>query len=115
MIFVLVFLTVSAMLLIGNLALGVLEKKSVQLAYNILFLIILAGLALAGLAYGMETTFLNVISINPFSLFFILIFSMGMLLVNLLAYSYSDNYGDFHSLRRREQWQVRAMILLSRP
>ena len=95
MIFVLVFLTVSAMLLIGNLALGVLEKKSVQLAYNILFLIILAGLALAGLAYGMETTFLNVISINPFSLFFILIFSMGMLLVNLLAYSYSDNYGDF--------------------
>jgi NADH-quinone oxidoreductase subunit N len=95
MIFVLIFLAVSVILLIGNLALGILEKKRIQLAYNIAVLAILVLLSLAGLAYGIETTFLNVVSVNPFSLFFIAIFSMGMLLVNLLAYAYSDNYGDF--------------------
>ena len=95
MIFILAFFAISAVLLVGNLLLRIFDRKLMQFCYNAVLITIIGILALSGLYYNLQGTFFNVISVNPFSLFFIVIFTFGMLLVNIVAYSYSDNYGDF--------------------
>lgn len=95
MIFILAFFAISAILLVGNLMLRIFEKRSLQLCYNAALLAAIGILALSGLYYNLQGTFFNVISVNPFSLFLIAMFSFGMFLVNIIAYPYSDNYGDF--------------------
>lgn len=89
------FLAASALLLLGNLALRIYGGKRHQFSYNIALLAILIVITLAEMQTTPAHTLFGVLSVNPFSLFFMLVFTAGMLAVNLLAYPYSEHYGDF--------------------
>ncbi len=92
-----VFFAVLALLLFGNLIIKAAGKKRAQLIWNIIFL---AAMAIsAGIEMQLPShDYFNVVSFNPFSLFFLIIFTLGMLLINLLAFAFSEDYGDFAML-----------------
>ena len=87
------FVSLLAILLAGN-ALYVLARKNrLQIWFNV---VVLSLICVA--AYGMgETTatYLGLVQANPFSSFFILVFTLGVLLVNVLAHAHSGDYRDF--------------------
>ncbi len=97
-------------LLLGNMIFRILGNKKQQFAFSAILLLIL----IARIAIEMQTipthTISTLITINPFSLFFMLIFAVGMFLVNLLAYAYSGHYGDFALL---SGFALSGMFLLS--
>ncbi len=88
-----IFGLVVAILVAGNLLLRIFGKKKHQLAFNIvMLLIIFARVSTLGDAYG---TYLNAVSVNPFSIFMFALFTSAMLLLNLLAYARARGYGNF--------------------
>ncbi len=95
MILAYVFISITAIMLFFNLALNVAKRRFLQLAANAALLSILSILAAYMLYSGYIYTAAGTISFNPFSLFFILIFTLGILLVNALAYGHSEDYGSF--------------------
>jgi NADH-quinone oxidoreductase subunit N len=95
MILAYVFISITAIMLFFNLALNVAKRRSLQLAANAALLSILSMLAAYMLYSGYIYTAAGTISFNPFSLFFILVFTLGILLVNVLAYGHSEDYGSF--------------------
>lgn len=93
-----VFALLCALLVLGNLAVRLLGRKKAQLAVNIIAMgLIGIVLGYTGVAYGNFTEF-HLVSINPYGLFFSILFTASMLLVNILAFEYSRNYGDFSVL-----------------
>ncbi len=82
-------------LIFGNLALSTSSYKKAFLAFNVLMLLTLAGADGYLLYTNTISSSLNLISINPFSLFFMLIFTVGVLLVDILAFQNLENYGNF--------------------
>ncbi len=81
-------------LLIGeNIWLRVVGIKRLQLEFNsvVLLLLVLDTFFLM----GANNTYAGFLSINAFSTFFILLFTSGMFLLNLIAYSRSRDYQDF--------------------
>lgn len=93
--FTYVILGIGAVMLLGNLLLRLANSKKVQFAFNFMLLSMLA-LGFGYLLYsGTNEVFLNTFLINPFSLLFGILFTFSMILVNVLAFSYSDNYSDF--------------------
>ncbi len=66
-----------------------------QLYFNIAALSLLIITIVALLTSGYSGVLLNTFSFNGFSLFFALIFTAGLLLINLISFSFSENYQDF--------------------
>ena len=75
-----------------------LSNKRAALAFNIVFLLMLAGTSIEIYISGISSSYYNLISVSPFSAFFAMLFSAGMLLVSLIAYSYSKDYLEFSIL-----------------
>ncbi len=88
--------TVLAILALGNIILKVYGNKRALLAFNIIVLAVL--LARAWLFGGSPGTYFNLLSSNPFSLFFIMLFTASMILLNLVAYARSKDYENFAML-----------------
>ncbi|MDE1768450.1 MAG: hypothetical protein KGH64_05405 [Candidatus Micrarchaeota archaeon] len=93
-----ILIALALVMTLGSILIRLLNKKTLLFAFNCLMLILL----LAGFAYfyysGIGTPpelIVNTFAINPFSIFFGAMFTAGMLLVNMLAEKYSENYGDF--------------------
>ena len=80
---------------IFNLTFRLLNDKKGQFAVNIIFL----GLLMVSAGYLMITGYngvvANIFSINPFSTFLFVLFTAGLMLVSMIAFSYSENYMDF--------------------
>lgn len=87
------FVSLSALLVMGNIAFKLVKRKKLQLTYNFAVLLLLSISAL--LMADSNSLYLNFISINPFSAFFMFVFALGLLLVHLLAYEHSHDYSDF--------------------
>lgn len=86
----------AALMLLGNLVLRVVgNNKKAQFAFNCVALLIISLLLVYELFFGTTASMLNFISINPFSLFFAMLFAVGFLLINLIAFAYSEEYADF--------------------
>ncbi len=93
-----ILIALAFVMTLGSILIRLLNNKTLLFVFNCLMLILLLG----GFAYvyylGIGTppeVILNTFSINPFSIFFGAMFTAGMLLVNMLAEKYSENYGDF--------------------
>ncbi len=86
------FIALAAVLVIGNSVFMLTSKKRIHLAFNAAALLLLAASAWF---MGGPATYFNFFSANAFSSFFIALFSIGMLLLNLLAYGNSKEYKNF--------------------
>ncbi|MDE1861063.1 MAG: NADH-quinone oxidoreductase subunit N [Candidatus Micrarchaeota archaeon] len=94
----LAFLVCSVLLVIGGIAVRTLNRPKAQFAFNVLLMAILLAIAAVLMLTGSKGSYFSLISVNPFSLFFIFLFTLGMLLVNIVAFSTSKNYADFSVL-----------------
>lgn len=101
---------IAGILLLGNLVLRIVGEKKQQFAYNVALLIALAGAVLFETLGTSVHYILGALILTPFSDFFMLIFAVGMILVNLLAFTYSENYGDFAIL---SNFALAGMYLIS--
>ena len=88
-------LALPIVLVFGNMLIRLLNSKKFQFLFNITILAAIAAYAIAGMLLGFSFSVQNSYTINPYSLFFAMLFSIGMLLVNALAFAYSDSYNDF--------------------
>jgi NADH-quinone oxidoreductase subunit N len=87
------FVALLAMLLAGNACYGLARRKGSQIWYNVVILAILCATICA--MGGTTATYLGFANVNPFSLFLMLVFTLGALLLNILAHGHSKDYGDF--------------------
>ncbi|MEM3289902.1 MAG: NADH-quinone oxidoreductase subunit N [Candidatus Micrarchaeaceae archaeon] len=71
-----------------------LTKAKYQIAFNILILAVISAEICYFTVAGVAGIYFGIVSMNQFSLFFMLLFSISMLLVNLLVYG-SGDYKDF--------------------
>ncbi|VVB77481.1 F(420)H(2) dehydrogenase subunit N [uncultured archaeon] len=94
--YALTFVVLLALLLLCNLLMTLLRRRGPQLAFNVALLALLA--ANAYLLQTDSTTYFGMVSVNPFSAFFFIAITSGILLANLLAYKYSDDYCAFSLL-----------------
>jgi NADH-quinone oxidoreductase subunit N len=84
-----------AAMLFGNLVIRVAGDKRPQFAFNILMpALLLVNIGLIAV-YGASGVFFGAFSVNPFSLLFSGLFTLGLLTVTLIAFNYSDSYQDF--------------------
>ncbi len=90
----LAFAAAASVLLLGSILSRIFLGKKAIFAFNIAMLVLVSAMLLA-LSTASAHTVAGLFSINPFSIFFMLLFTAGMALVNLLAYQYSEQYGDF--------------------
>ena len=95
MMLVYVFFLLSALTVLLSLILRVAGGRRIQFAVNATMLALLAASAVLLVIYGYSGTFAGVFSINPFASFFALVFTIGLLLVNFIAFNYSGNYQNF--------------------
>jgi len=87
------FAALLVLLLLGNALSRLARRKAFQFWYNtILLILLMANICLLG---GTSSTYLNFASVNPFSTFFMLTFTLGLFLVNILAHTYSQDYANF--------------------
>ncbi|MGC8676310.1 MAG: NADH-quinone oxidoreductase subunit N [Candidatus Micrarchaeia archaeon] len=93
----LLFAILALALPFGSIALWFLGKKQRQaeLAFNAAVIAALALLAYELFAQGIAASYFGIVSVNAYAAFFATIFSIGMLLVSVLAYAYSQKYADF--------------------
>ena len=90
--FVSIFILLLCALLVSNVLAVLLKRKRLQFILNILILLLLF-LCLYGIYYaGSYALYANLVEITPFSLFFMGLFTLGLLLSNLIFYQYSENY-----------------------
>ncbi|MGC8629026.1 MAG: NADH-quinone oxidoreductase subunit N [Candidatus Micrarchaeia archaeon] len=89
-------IVLALLLVFGDLLLWFFDRPKINFAFSI---VMLALLAMAPVAFSQSNqVYLGLVSANPFAAFFFMLFSLGMLLVNVLAYAYSGNYSDFSVL-----------------
>ncbi len=93
--FSIIVMILAAAMLLGNLVLSIIGDKRMQFAFNCAVLLALHFSFIYLISTGANEVILNTFSINSFSLFFGLMFTLSLLLVNLIAFTYSENYGDF--------------------
>lgn len=72
-----------------------LNNKKAQLWFNSVMLAMIAAYAVTGTLSGYNFSVLNTYLVNSYSMFFTTMFAVGMLLVNLLAFTHSEDYADF--------------------
>ncbi len=87
------FVSLLAMLLAGNALYSLAKRGRFQILYNVIILSLLCVCAYA--LNGTTATYLGFAQVNPFSTFFIMVITLGVLLVNVLAHGHSQNYPDF--------------------
>jgi proton-translocating NADH-quinone oxidoreductase chain N len=88
-----VFVALLAALTLGNVIVRATGGRRGHLALNLALLIaLLPTLYLLG---GSPGTYFGLLSFNPFSVFFLLLFTASMVLLNLLAFARAADYGDF--------------------
>ncbi len=76
----------------------VLKKRSLQLSITLLLLSAILVMFISLGMSGAKGTIFNAISINPFSIFFGIVFTAGFLLINIMASEFSDKYENFSLL-----------------
>ncbi len=89
------FIVAFALLIAGNIAIRIAGLRRLQFAYNSAFLAMLSAMLAYMLLTGYSAVRLGFLSFNPFSLFVGLLFSVGMLFINFIAYEYRDQFEDF--------------------
>lgn len=88
------FVSLVAALLLGNLLYRLTRgRRRTQIWFNTAVLALLCAFIVA--MDGAPATYLGVANVNPLSAFFMLLFTLGMLLVNVLAHGHSQEYPDF--------------------
>ncbi len=90
-----VFAYLVAILVAGNLMIRMKHNNRVQFLFNGAAMLALLALLMYFMASGTTATIAGLFSINPFSLYFMAIFTAGLLLVSLIALPYSRDFGDF--------------------
>ncbi len=89
------FIAFVAVLVLGEILLRLTARKKAAFWFTTALLAIILALTLALLLAGGSYAYFNLLSFNPFSLFFAMLFTAGMLLVNALAYARSGDYANF--------------------
>ncbi len=83
-----------SIMLFGNLFLALFSKKRLHLIFNLLvfsaIIIFVLYLYINNISYSL----LSLFSLNPFSEFFILLFTLGAALISLLYFSFSKKYNE---------------------
>jgi NADH-quinone oxidoreductase subunit N len=74
------------------------KYKPLQFLASTALLSEIAVLAYVTLAAGTSVVIFNTFNFYPFSCFFIFLLALGVILINTLAYRYSDDYNDFSLL-----------------
>ena len=82
-------------MVLGNLVARLGKSAKAQFFFNLLALSLLIIDIAMLLVSGYSGVILNTFSFNQFSLFFSLIFTAGLFVVNLVAFDYSEGYQDF--------------------
>ncbi len=86
------------LLLASGMASVLIRKKAAQLASSSILLALIAVFSMFLLLTGQNATIAGMIAEYPFSLLFVFLFSITLLLVNLLSYKYSSDYISFSLL-----------------
>ncbi len=84
--------------LISGIAAMFLRKAKAQLAISSIILLAIFSVSSYIFIHGINVTILQVFKVYPFSTFFIYVFSVGLLLVNMLSYRYSKDFPSFSML-----------------
>ncbi|MDE1822719.1 MAG: hypothetical protein KGH50_00135, partial [Candidatus Micrarchaeota archaeon] len=87
-------LILMAMLVLGSIIIRIRGARSLQLTFNSALLLSIALIFLLMDILPVSGTYMNMINANQFSSFMGFLFAFGMLLFNLMAYSYSESYKD---------------------
>lgn len=90
-----IFIYLAALLVAGNVLIRILRKHAAQFVFNAVVLVALLAMLLYMMLYGTTGTVAGLFSFNLFSLYFMTIFTAGMLLVSLVALAYSKSFKDF--------------------
>lgn len=104
------FIIAFSLLVAGNVAVRIADLRKVQFAYNSAMLAALSGILAYMLFTGYSALRLGFLSFNPFSLFLGLIFSLGMLFVNFIAFNYRSQFEDFAVL---ESFAIAGMYAIA--
>jgi proton-translocating NADH-quinone oxidoreductase chain N len=89
----LIFILLAAFML-SSIANIFMKKKKAQYIISTIILLLIAICSVYLLAVNYNAEIANMLHIYPFSLLFILLFSIAMALVNTLTYAYSKDYND---------------------
>ncbi len=103
------FAIASFLLVIGGLAVRSAFSRKVQFWFNeSMLLLLLASILL--LSFYPEHVVSGIFVISPYSLFFMALFTAGMLVINIIAFAYSEEYADFAIL---SDFALLGMYLIS--
>lgn len=83
-----------SVMLFGNLFLVLISKKKLHLIFNLLIFVSIVIFALYLYLNNITYSLLNLFSINPFSEFFIFLFTLGAILISLLYFNFSKSYNE---------------------
>ncbi len=98
-------------LLVASAITSVLKKsRNTQFLFSTVLFAMVSGLALVMLSTGTSFVLLGSLNFYPFSLFFMMLLSAGMMLVNTLSYRYSN---DYTSLSLLASFAFVGMIMVS--
>lgn len=84
-----------ALLVLANLLMIILRRPGAQWVLNIIVLLALFTALAYELSAGDSFKIYNILTVNAFSLFFAMIFTLGILLVNVLARATDSHYSNF--------------------
>ncbi|MDE1850800.1 MAG: NADH-quinone oxidoreductase subunit N [Candidatus Micrarchaeota archaeon] len=90
-----IFATLCALLVLFNLVGAVGRRTRMQFASTVLFLALIAGSIAWMIMENPNYVALGALHIDAFSLFFALIFTFGLMLVNILGYARDIHYSNF--------------------
>lgn len=91
----LIFLALCGILVLGNVLARIFGGRGVQFYFDVGVLSIISATILYMMLTGYSDTILSVMAIDRFSLFFMLIATLGLAMVGTVAYSERSKYGDF--------------------
>ncbi|MEM3839064.1 MAG: NADH-quinone oxidoreductase subunit N [Candidatus Micrarchaeaceae archaeon] len=91
----LILMALAAFLAGGNIIARLTNRVKPHFAFNSAMLLIITLIAGYMLLEGANVTVLGLVSINPFSLFFVFMLTLAMFMVNVIAYEYAGRFGDF--------------------
>lgn len=86
------------LLVVSAIASALKKAKLLQFLVSTAVFIGIAALSLCLLSVDTSTVLFDMLDLYPFSLFFIALLSIGMLLINILSYRYSNDYTDLSLL-----------------
>jgi proton-translocating NADH-quinone oxidoreductase chain N len=91
-----IFIFLAVLLVFGNLAIRMTVRKREQFAFNaIVSLLLVAAIAYMMVNNVSGTVITGLFSINPYSLFFMMLFTVGLLLVSMISITYAKGFGDY--------------------